>query len=204
MKNIKLCPDGKYRWVYELSLYRNPTILFLVWKIFFWIMAGLWAFLVILGMGDSDFWFEGFLDITKTYCIIIVGMLVLCAVGYYVYALIMGGKYCVMFEMHDNGVLHQQMDRQVKKAEAIGAITALLGVMTKNPTTAGIGLTSSAHTSMYSDFKKVRSVKFYPRRNVIKVNAPFNKNQVYAEKEDFEFVQNYILAHIPQGTKTNL
>ena len=30
MKNIQLCPDGKYRWAYELSLYKNPHILFLV------------------------------------------------------------------------------------------------------------------------------------------------------------------------------
>lgn len=204
MKNIKLCPDGKYRWVYELSLYRNPTILFLIWKIFFWIIVGLWAFLVILELGDTDFWFKGFINLTKIFAVIAAGMFVLCALGYFVYALIMGGKYCVMFEMDDAGVLHQQMERQVKKAQAISAITALLGAVSKNPTTAGIGMTSGAHTSMYSEFKKVRSVKFSPHRHVIKLNEPFNKNQVYAEKEDFEFVKNYILERLPQGIKTNL
>ena len=31
---ITLCPDGKYRWAYEFNLYRNPTILFVLFKIF--------------------------------------------------------------------------------------------------------------------------------------------------------------------------
>ena len=33
--NITLCNDGKYRWIYEMSLFKNPTIFFLIWKIFF-------------------------------------------------------------------------------------------------------------------------------------------------------------------------
>ena len=42
---VTLYPDGKYRWVYEMNLYTNPTILFLVLKIFFWICFGLWVFM---------------------------------------------------------------------------------------------------------------------------------------------------------------
>ena len=30
-KKVKLYPDGKYRWVYELNLLKNPTVLFDVW-----------------------------------------------------------------------------------------------------------------------------------------------------------------------------
>ena len=26
-KNITMCTDGKYRWVYELNLYKNPAII---------------------------------------------------------------------------------------------------------------------------------------------------------------------------------
>jgi hypothetical protein len=33
--------------------------------------------------------------------------------------------------------------------------------------------------------------------NTIKVNEPLSKNQVYVEKEDFDFVYNYILARCP-------
>ena len=32
-ENIYLCPDGVYRWFYELNMLTNPTILFTVWKV---------------------------------------------------------------------------------------------------------------------------------------------------------------------------
>lgn len=38
--NILREPDGVYRWVYELSLFKNPTILFMLWRILGGIFAG--------------------------------------------------------------------------------------------------------------------------------------------------------------------
>jgi hypothetical protein len=187
--------DGVYRWTYELSLYKNPTILFLIWKIFGWICFGIWAFTTLISVGDYGFWWEGFWDNTKIFLLVAAGMFVLSTIGYFLYALMMGGKYCAIFEMDENGVCHTQMQKQVKRAEAISLLTILVGIAAKRPATVGAGLMSSAKTSMYSDFAKVKSVKAYPRRQVIKVNAPFNKNQVYAEKENFDFVLRYICAH---------
>ena len=34
---VTLGNDGKYRWTYEMSLFKNPTIFLLIWKIFFFI-----------------------------------------------------------------------------------------------------------------------------------------------------------------------
>ena len=34
LKQIELCADGKYRWAYEYDMLRNPSILFVVLKIF--------------------------------------------------------------------------------------------------------------------------------------------------------------------------
>ena len=31
---VTMCQDGKYRWVYERSLYRDLSILFLIIKVF--------------------------------------------------------------------------------------------------------------------------------------------------------------------------
>ncbi len=31
--NVKLCPDGKYRWCYEVNMLKNPMILFTVFKV---------------------------------------------------------------------------------------------------------------------------------------------------------------------------
>ena len=32
-KEVRLCSDGKYRWVYEMNLLKNPTIFFTVLKV---------------------------------------------------------------------------------------------------------------------------------------------------------------------------
>ena len=58
MKTIQLCHDGKYRWAYELSLYKNPHILFLIWKIMGWILAGISLFLMIVQLFSGNTSFE--------------------------------------------------------------------------------------------------------------------------------------------------
>ena len=57
----------------------------------------------------------------------------------------------------------------------------------------------ASHTSLSSDFSKVRSIK--PKRlwHTIKVNEPFAKNQIYTTKEDFDFVLNFIRQHCPKA-----
>ena len=32
-ENIYLCPDGAYRWFYQMDMLKNPTILITVWKV---------------------------------------------------------------------------------------------------------------------------------------------------------------------------
>ena len=57
-------------------------------------------------------------------------------------------------------------------------------------------MASTGSNMMYSDFGKVRSVKAYPRRELIKVNERFCKNQVYAPRgADYDFVLGFIRAH---------
>jgi len=55
--------------------------------------------------------------------------------------------------------------------------------------------------SLYTNFKKVKSVKFSPRMNTIYLNESFNKNQIYAEGEDFDFVKEFILENCPKNVK---
>ncbi|NLC14341.1 MAG: hypothetical protein GX768_09915 [Chloroflexi bacterium] len=52
-KNIVKGADGKFHWSYDFSLYRNPTILMLLWKIFFYaaIMGGKYS--VIFEMDET-------------------------------------------------------------------------------------------------------------------------------------------------------
>ena len=198
-RNIFLCQDGRYRWVYELSLLKNPTIFLLVWKIFFFIFLGIFTVVTIADSGRSGFWWEGFLNNLKIFGYILLGMTGVSLLGYLLYAAIMGGKYCVIFEMDDKGVNHKQLPKEAKKAEAISALTMLAGFASRSPGVVGVGM-NAARTEMYSEFRTVRKVKAYPSRRLIKISSGIEHNQVYAEPEDFEFVRSFILSHCPKRT----
>lgn len=193
--NITLCPDGKYRWVYEMSLIKNPTIFLTVWKIFFFIITGIFGIIIISDwINWDDFFPDRLLGSLKVFVIFIAGMTVLVWVSCLIYAASMGGKYVVIFEMDEQGVNHKQVVWQAQKAAKLSALTTASGAASGNLTTMGVGL-NSVRSEMYSEFSKVRKVKVCPRRHLIKVNERLGHNQVYAAPQDFDFVKEYILSH---------
>ena len=189
--NITLCKDGKYRWIYELHLFKTPIIFMLVWKILFFIFLMIFAFVFIADFVSWGFTAERIKESLRFSGFFLLGMTVVTALGYSVYAALMGGKYCVMFEMDEKGINHKQIPAQAKKAKKIAGATALAGAASGRLTTVGAGI-NSARTEIYSDFSRVRKVKAFPALNLIKVNGRLSRNQVYASKEDFEFVKKYI------------
>lgn len=191
---VAMGSDGKYHWIYEMSLFRNPTFFVLIWKIFFFIILGIFAIMTIVDL--SEWGTENLLNNLKFFGYFIAGMTVLVGISYLIYAAIMGGKYIVLFEMDESGVNHAQLPSQARKARRIGQATMIAGALSGNLTTMGVGM-NAQRTEMYSDFRRVKKVKAYPRRHLIKVNNTLQHNQVYAADADFEFVKNYIISHCP-------
>jgi hypothetical protein len=194
--NITLGPDGKYRWTYEMSLFRNPTIFVLLWKILFIALAIVFLFNLLLNGCEGHLDAEHLASDFKILGIGLAGITVLAALGYLLYAAIMGGKYIVDFTMDEKGVRHAQAPAQAKKAVKLAAITAAAGAASGRLSTVGIGL-MALRTEMSTEFARVKKVVAQPRLGVIKLNETFNHNQVYAHPEDFEFVMAYIRAHVP-------
>ena len=175
---VTLCEDGRYRWVFEKSLYRDLSILFLILKIFSAIALGMGILILIL---DRDP--KVALELTAG---MIAVMSVLTVLGYFLYAVIMGGSYCVTFTMDDRGVMYEQHERQVKKAKVISELTVLVGLLSKNPTTAGIGM--SVRTKMYSEFRKVHRIRIDRKHRTIHLDG----NEVYAADDDIDMVWGFI------------
>jgi hypothetical protein len=188
---VRLCDDGKYRWIYEMNMLTNPTIFLTVFKIFFYIiLAGWLIFGTFLYLIHGDF--QGFLDFSKGALIAIVGMAALTFLGVLLLSAMYGGKYVVLFEMDEQEIKHIQLPRQVKKAQALSLLTALVGIAAKRPTTVGAGLLASGKTTSTSEYKKVRRVVARRALHLIKVNQLLEKNQIYVPDEDFDFVYEYI------------
>ena len=178
-----------------MNLFRNPTILILVWKIFFFVLLGIFVFMTVIGLIERySPPGELLLQNLKFFGIFVGGMTALVGVSYLIYAAIMGGKYIVEFEMDEKGVLHRQVEAQAKKARGIAAATAIIGTVAGQRGTVSASM-AAARTEMYSEFSKVRKVKAYKHRRLIKVTELLEHNQVYASKEDFDFVYGYIVAH---------
>lgn len=201
-KNIVQDAQGNYHWVYEMSLLRNPTIFLLCWKIFFWIFTGMWIFFSLVELCGGYYSWDKFWDFTKVMMIYMqLGLIVMLILSMFVYGLIYGFKYCVKFEMTETGVTHTQLARQFKKAKAMSGILILAGLATHNLGRVGQGLLVGSHNSMSSSWKSVKSIVIRRSRNLIKVNETLNHNQVYAEKEDFDFVENFIREHVTSKCK---
>ena len=192
---VKLCADGKYHWTVPVNLLKNPTAYFTVCKIF-GIIGGI-AFLTA-NIGPAirgDFAVIG--HELKYWGIAVLVFLLISALAYLIVAAVYKGKYVVKFTMDENGILHEQVEAQAKKAKVLGGVVSATGALRGNPMQAGQGALIAAHTSLSSDFSKVRSIKASPRHFTILVNEPMSKNQVYTAPEDFEFVLNFIKSHCP-------
>jgi len=192
MGSVTRGEDGVYRWIFKKNLYKDPSVLFTIWKIFGFIILGIWIFVLLISLGDYRFLWEGFLRLSLVFALLGVGMMLFSSIGYLLYALIMGGYYCVEFEMDEAGVLHRQLSEQAKKAKALGVATAIAGAAAGRPGTAGAGVLSASRTESYTRFDSVRSVKLTPKHGIIRLNEPLNKNQVYANPEDFAFIVEFI------------
>lgn len=202
MSNIVKDDEGVYRWVYEFSLFRNPTILFTVLKIFLGILVGLIVFMLILLIPDLV---EGYADLSDVLSTLRLGGILalvfigLTVVGYVVYAIMQGGKYCVVFTMYEEGIEHRQLPKQFKKVQVVSGLNILAGLATGNLSQMGMGILTATHDKTTSTFEDVRSIKGSRALRAIKVNEPFAKNQVYVNKEDYDFVFSYIAERCPNA-----
>lgn len=192
-KDIQLCADGKYRWVYELNMLTNPIIFWTVLKV----LGGVWLFLYVFMLIFGDF--ATFWEAFRIFAYVMAGIVALSLMGYLVVAAMYKGKYVVLFEMDEDGISHTQMPRQYKKAQVLSAFTVLAGLASGKPSTVGAGILAATKNSSTSVFESVRKVKARRRLHVIKVNQLLNKNQVYVPDEDFDFVYDFIKSRCPHA-----
>lgn len=202
-RKVRLCKDGKYRWTYPMSMLKNPVIFFTVFKIIGGILAVILVFAVFLSHWKDikSGNFEVMLYDLRIFGYLMLAFFAITVVAYLIVAAQYGGKYIIRFTMDEEGVLHDQIPAQKRKARKMGKAVAGAGLLTGSPGRVGQGILIANHTSLASDFSVVRSVKPLRRWHTIKVNEPFAKNQVYCDSEDFDFVLNYIREHCPKLKK---
>ncbi len=190
---VTLCPDGKYRWTYEVNLYKNMSMFYDLMKVMGVGLGFVFAIMIFVVIKNNIDW-DGFKVILWTFLWIVVGVTVLFLIGYWIWAAVSGGRYAALFVMDEEGVTHVQMPKTVRRGEVIGAIGMMVGGASSDITTEASSILASSFTAWKSDFKKVRKVIPVRQRQLIKVNELLTKNRIYVEsRADYEFVLEYIL-----------
>ena len=192
---VTLFPDGNYRWVYEVKMLTNPTILFDVYKVLGISFGSVWLFnLLIIGC-EGDLTLSSIWASSYGFLILMAVFVVIGYVAYVIVAWVYGWKYVVLFTLNEKEVVHQQMPRQVKKAQVLGALTAMVGGLAGKSGVVGAGLLTASKTSSISKLADVAHLIPNRRRNLIKVNQLFNRNRIYVPDEDFDFVYDFLRKH---------
>lgn len=197
---VVLGGDGILRWVYEMNMWKNPTLVITIWKVLLFAALAPAVFVFFLSLGDgigpAIFAFVKIMGIVAG---IVTGLMLL---AYPMVALINGGKYCVIFEMDDNSVKHIQMQKQFKKSQVLSMVVALAGLMTGNIQVTAAGMLAGSKQSSFSRFENVRSITVNEKRNVIYVNEKLSHNQVYADSGDLAFICDTIISRCNKAKVT--
>ena len=195
---VALCEDGKYRWTYPLDMLKNPSILFVLLKIF-GILLSIPLLIALISAAANNDWQKIWDSFLKIWLIVMVVFFVIIVISYLIVVWMNGGKYVVNFTMDEKRLIHEQVPVQYDRARKVGLLAALVGIFAKRPAAAGAGALAASRDSSVSVFDNVRRVK--PRRgqNLIKVNQSLERNQVYVPDEDFDFVLDFIRKHCPNA-----
>ncbi|TFG83113.1 MAG: zinc ribbon domain-containing protein [Erysipelotrichales bacterium] len=197
----KVAENGGVRWLYELKMWQNPTLIITAFKVM--MLAALIPSLLVvaLEMIEGNDALASMILFIKLYGGILLILTLLMGAAYGVVALINGGKYCVLFEMDDQGIRHTQLRKQYQKAQALGRLTTIVGSLSGSPSTMGAGLLAASKRSLYSRFQDVKSLSIYRSRHVIYLTTKDEvHNQVYVEQDDFQNVTDHIVSHVPIKT----
>lgn len=199
---VTLYPDGKYRWVYEVSMLKNPSILFDVYKVLGICFGVVWLLILLLICVEDGFTFKNIWNITSGFFLLYLVFLVIGYIAYVIVAWSYGWKYVVLFTLDEKELVHQQMPRQMKKARVLGALTALVGAVAGKPGVMGSGVLAASRSTLTSELANVE--RLIPRRrlNLIKVNQLLFKNRVFVPDEDFDFVYDFLCQHCLKAKKT--
>ena len=200
-ERVKLYPDGKYRWIYEVPMLTNPSILIDVYRVLAFSLSLVWLFNVTLIGCEGDLTLNGLWDTTWGFLLILLFLFLLGYIAYFIVAWYYGWKYVVLFTMDEKEVVHQQMPRQVRKATVIGALTSLMGLVAGKPGVIGSGILAASHTKTTSRLADVAHLVPRRRLHLIKVNQLLNKNRIFVPDEDFDFVYQFLCQHCTKAKR---
>ena len=98
---VQLCPDGKYRWAYEVNMYRNPTIFYVIANMFLICYLVCVVLFSVINFCLDEEVLSSILMLTGVFLFLFL----ITIPAYLAIAAIMGGTYAALFVITAKGDL---------------------------------------------------------------------------------------------------
>lgn len=201
--SIRCCPDGKYRWTFESSMWKDPTRFLFFLKVCNGIAISMWLIIVIIRLCNGMDW-EDFGGMLFALLYMLIGMSVLVVIAYLIISVINAGKYVMLFEMDEQGVKSTTAGAKRKSAQRNTWldkwkeqwIASILEVNLPQYSMEGPGSYGEIMTSTFAD---IRHLKVNHRYSYVQIGRLFSINRIYARPEDLDFVYEYIKLRSPKA-----
>lgn len=198
--DFRLCDDGVYRWVYEYDLWKNHTVILEIEKFLFLVCLGIMVIQGLIEIPQKGF-IKGLISAAQEAGILLGIMSALLIISYPIYCLLSNGKYCVLFEMDDKGIMHTRMEKKVKREDLVEWLWAANEILDSRLLSTGLGIATASEASMETVFSEVRKMSVSEKGKTITLVCRITRNQVYVPAEKFEFVKKYILERCPENVQ---
>lgn len=125
--------------------------------------------------------------------------MVLSLIAWCILMLSHGARYTFEFLMTEDQVVTLQTREERKRAQKLATAGFVLSLLNRNLTMVGTSLAVAAGDTFVSRYSDVKAVIAKRRNDLIKVNNVLQRNTIYAEPHQYEFVWNYITSHCPDA-----
>ncbi len=198
---IRYCADGKYRWTYDMNLWKDFSSVWEMVRLFFIMALITWLLLFLTGIGNHGV--AGALRQSAVEAGVLFGIFTaLTLIAYPCYSLLMGGRYSILFEMDDKELCHTRMEKQVVHEELVDWLDTINEYLKSDVIGTALDVRTAASTAMISEFEYVKRIKIDTKESRMTLSGIVTRNKVYTAPEDMQFVCRWIREHCPNARVT--
>ena len=175
----------KISWQINIPLINNR---FMIGNVVKGIAMTLLLFFIIIG--SILVWADGMKGVAQAFVACLWAGLFLVIVSVFTLAVFLGNKYLLEFDINEEGVIMKSRSERARFAHRLALI---LGVLGRNPAGAGAGVAGIAGEKSVMPWNRIRSVKVYPGKKIIRLKRNFLETMfVYCTEGNFEGVSALI------------
>ena len=183
--------NGNYHWLYDLDMKKNNYMQTTVFRVMLIILVASYLLSILvfmfIGADPGAIRYFSMIFLLIAALMIPITYLATCFVARYY-----KGHFHYAYEMNEEGIIFRRVGEDAVRTAQIGEAAFWIGIFTSQPGLAGSGAYIAGNYDACSKFTRVFKIKAIPAKECIDLYSPFLLNQIFVNKEDYDFVLNFI------------